>query len=558
MLIPYNVDRAAHTLPAVTYTLMGLNIFFFLCTVFIANVNLPSDRIQGRQAATELITQNLQIPFVKKAVRAALHLDPELSFQGNLFLTLQQTSALQNGESKAQAQRILHNTAIRLAYQRAGTKSGYRRAWQIEYLNSSYVFAPHYSALERFAYRPGDSSIPGKLLGLLGSMFLHSGFSHILGNLFFLWIFGRAVEDSLGPRVYLGAYLLCGIAAMLLHHIITQAYHPTAMGVPALGASGAIAGVMGLFAPRFYRTPIRVFYLLPTAFIAGGLLFGLLYLFSLALLGDVALAGVLAAGATLAGLYYYGRTWAWGVFRAPAAWFIALYVAYFDLYPALKSLLSTDNAAGDGVAHWAHIGGFLFGVLYSFLIGAQKEGEQEFLLEDAQKAFDEGDMNRAIAYALNFLQREPDNPEAYEVIARAYLKQNNGQQALEYFAKAIRNYLRTAQRDKAVIIYTAAQQKFPQFVLEAPLQLAIGNHQARNDAFRSAAENLLKIPRTFPDAPESEIALLRAAQIHIYHLDEPGVGLQLLELFREKYPYSPWDSQIAQAQQEAFARTRAS
>ena len=86
---------------------------------------------------------------------------------------------------------------------------------------------------------------------ILTSMFIHGGFLHILGNMWFLWIFGRGVEDILGHGKYLIFYLLCGIAAGIVH-IFANAGSP----IPTVGASGAIAGVMGGYLVKFPRAHI--------------------------------------------------------------------------------------------------------------------------------------------------------------------------------------------------------------------------------------------------------------------------------------------------------------
>jgi len=89
-------------------------------------------------------------------------------------------------------------------------------------------------------------SLPQQVFALFSSMFLHGGWLHLLGNMWTLWIFGDNVEDRLGRVRYLGLYLAGGLAAALLH-IFTNA----GSGVPTIGASGAIAAVMGAYF-RFY------------------------------------------------------------------------------------------------------------------------------------------------------------------------------------------------------------------------------------------------------------------------------------------------------------------
>jgi membrane associated rhomboid family serine protease len=87
---------------------------------------------------------------------------------------------------------------------------------------------------------------------ILTSMFIHGGFLHIAGNMWFLWIFGRGVEDLLGHAKYLFLYFACGIAAALFFVMLNS--NST---VPTVGASGAIAGVMGAYLIKFPRAYIR-------------------------------------------------------------------------------------------------------------------------------------------------------------------------------------------------------------------------------------------------------------------------------------------------------------
>ena len=91
------------------------------------------------------------------------------------------------------------------------------------------------------------------LLPLLASMFLHAGWAHLLGNLLFLWVFGRVVEASLGARRFLAFYVLAGIAAAMTH--VATASTDT---VPLVGASGAIAGVLGGALAIHPRAPVTV------------------------------------------------------------------------------------------------------------------------------------------------------------------------------------------------------------------------------------------------------------------------------------------------------------
>ena len=152
-------------------------------------------------------------------------------------------------------------------------------------------------------------TVPQQVFALFSSMFLHGGWIHLLGNMWTLWIFGDNVEDRLGRARYISLYLASGIAAALLH-IFTNA----GSVVPTIGASGAIAGVMGAYF-RFYPFA-RIETLVPPFF------FGPLFV----------LPAILFLG--------------W--------WFL------LQFFNGALSLHASDRGFS-GVAWWAHVGGFLFG-----------------------------------------------------------------------------------------------------------------------------------------------------------------------------------------------------
>jgi membrane associated rhomboid family serine protease len=149
--------------------------------------------------------------------------------------------------------------------------------------------------------------------GALTSMFMHASWLHILGNMLFLWIFGNNVEDVMGRVRFLVFYLASGYVAMLTQAAVTLHYAGTqAASIPNVGASGAIAGVLGAY-----------FVLLPHARVVT-LLFGFL---------PVPISAVLFLG----------------------FWFV------FQLWQGGFSLTHPDT--GGGVAFAAHVGGFVFGML---------------------------------------------------------------------------------------------------------------------------------------------------------------------------------------------------
>jgi membrane associated rhomboid family serine protease len=149
------------------------------------------------------------------------------------------------------------------------------------------------------------------------SMFMHASIIHLAGNMLFLWIFGNNVEDALGRVRFFVFYILAGLAATALQTAITLATSPSGSDLPNLGASGAISGVLG-----FYLI------LLPTARV--------LTLFFFFFLREI-----------------------------PAMIFIGIYFA-FQLWDAGFQFLHPPE--GGGVAVFAHVGGFVFGVLAAFVL----------------------------------------------------------------------------------------------------------------------------------------------------------------------------------------------
>jgi membrane associated rhomboid family serine protease len=154
------------------------------------------------------------------------------------------------------------------------------------------------------------------LAPLLTSMFLHGGWLHVGGNMLFLWIFGDNVEDRLGHVGYLFFYLLAGLAAAVLE----IAMAPTS-GIPTVGASGAIAGVLGAYMVLY--PDAQVLALVPLGFFI-----------------------------TTA--------------RVSAWWFLLIWFL-FQAVHGVASLAPSQAALG-GVAWWAHIGGFGLGVLVGLLL----------------------------------------------------------------------------------------------------------------------------------------------------------------------------------------------
>ena len=167
----------------------------------------------------------------------------------------------------------------------------------------------------RFAHAlTGHGQLDGAILPLFTSMFLHAGLAHLLGNMLFLWIFGDNVEDFFGHIGYLIFYLFCGVASGLVH--IAFNLHSS---LPAVGASGAISGVLGAYILLYPTNRILTLIL---------------------------------------------------IFLVPLPAFIIL--GYWFVLQFAAGVSSFGASATGGVAWWAHIGGFLVGLLIALAVKGRR------------------------------------------------------------------------------------------------------------------------------------------------------------------------------------------
>jgi membrane associated rhomboid family serine protease len=162
---------------------------------------------------------------------------------------------------------------------------------------------------------PVGQSVPEPLT-LITSQFLHGGFAHILGNMLFLWVFGNNIEDQLGHVKYTIFYLACGVLAALAQWVVSPQ-----SAIPSLGASGAIAGVMGAYIIKFPKAPIN----------------------------------------TLVFLGFFITT-----LKIPAVFFLGFWFLQQAISGVASLGVQTDVG---GVAYWAHAGGFVFGAILGPLLG---------------------------------------------------------------------------------------------------------------------------------------------------------------------------------------------
>lgn len=176
----------------------------------------------------------------------------------------------------------------------------------------------------RYVTRTGIPNLTaaGFFVPIFVSMFLHGGWLHLLGNMLFLFVFGRSVEDRFGHIKFLCIYFLSGFAGAILHIILNAGSR-----MPSIGASGAIAGVLGAYFVSFPRA--RITTLIPLIFF-----FWTIELPAILLLGY---------------------------------WFLIQFLTGFQT-------LTIQSATGGGVAWWAHVGGFMMGLFLAVAFQPARRG----------------------------------------------------------------------------------------------------------------------------------------------------------------------------------------
>jgi membrane associated rhomboid family serine protease len=183
-------------------------------------------------------------------------------------------------------------------------------------LGDSFINAWAFTPAHLTAFFNGSGSFQA-VLTIFTAMFMHASFSHIFGNMLFLWVFGQAIENAFGSRMYVTFYLVCGVAANMAQYLVDPS-----STVPNLGASGAIAGVMGAYLALYPTSTIDLF----------------VWPLSLFIFRDL---------------------------RVPAWLMLGVWFA-FQVISGVGGL-NGASAAG-GVAFFAHIGGFITGFVLALLV----------------------------------------------------------------------------------------------------------------------------------------------------------------------------------------------
>ncbi|HEY3418216.1 MAG TPA: rhomboid family intramembrane serine protease, partial [Armatimonadota bacterium] len=258
-------------------------------------------------------------------------------------------------------------------------------------------------------------------ISLFTHAFLHGDIIHLGGNLLILWLVGTVLEAGIGSTLFLLLYLASMVTSVLLYGLIGHIFLPDSLNIPLIGASGAISGVTGYAAFRYFR--IRVFSILVLR------------------LGDFPIP-----------IPYWLPMWT--------------YALIFASRELLSGLMEIQGVEKGSVAHWAHIGGLILGIIAALALKMVQEAKREFALEDSAKvASGEVPQGKSLQELTGLLRENPDDPEVLEAIAGLSLLNGNQQDSRDYYLKAIPLFLANGNIDRAAINFLNVLRPFPETVL---------------------------------------------------------------------------------------------
>ncbi len=366
-------------------------------------------------------------------------------------------------------------------------------------LSAQFADIQAHSITWKYAFHPVDPTP----WSYITACFLHGGWLHLIFNMWFLWLSGTILEDLWGRIVYPLSYVLTGVLAWAVHGVV----FPHSI-VPALGASGAIAGLMGGFLARFPKTNIRL----------GWLFFIKIF-----------------------------------KFNVPAYVILPMWLAIQVFWGVL---FRSQNAEG-GIAYWAHIGGFAFGALGAFLLratGIEQSADRAIeakvswsadpRMVRATESLGENNPAGAIFALRELLKETPNSVDAWDLLLAAQTRKQDLEGQKETLGVLCR--LRAAEGDLegAWNSYTEYKNlggdKLPRGVW-----LEICRYLERENRWELAAQEYESLAKANPDERAGVFALVSAARIYAAHLFKPGHAEELFnEAAASPAPHSDLDAAI--------------
>ncbi|OGP59552.1 MAG: hypothetical protein A2V67_06275 [Deltaproteobacteria bacterium RBG_13_61_14] len=355
------------------------------------------------------------------------------------------------------------------------------------------------------------------LTGLIGSQFIHVDFWHLFSNMIFLWTFGSYLETVVGPRKFLAYYLLGDFFGVCLHTAWALNFGPPEnLGIPSIGASASISGLMGAHLVRCYHTKVKI--------------------------------GV----GFLGGLAYWPKR-----IGVPSVLILAYY-----LFGDIMGALSTFDNPAIRVGHWAHLGGFFWGVAATLRDKEYLEAKKDQLRERADFWLEKGvGFDQVRKDLRKLLCADPGNAEAYLDLARIETRYELTPRGASLYRMAIRCYWQEGERGRAAMTFAEFLRRYPALSLqEAPPMLCrelirIGEYDVAARALEGYIQVLKKKP-LLADSRKLEQAYLTLAKLLADRLRAPQAAEEWLQEYLVRFPTGAY-CDVARQRLAALARPAA-
>ncbi len=362
------------------------------------------------------------------------------------------------------------------------------------------------SVIEKYAFYPTQKSF----ITYITSSFLHGGWFHIIFNMWFLWLAGSVIEDAWGRLIYSVFYTLACFASLIAHSMA----HPDSV-VGVIGASGAVAALMGAFLVRHFKTQIN--FLL---------------------------------------IFFWGFIPRFYRFKSPAWAMLPLWL-FIQLF---WGMMVGEDA---GVAYWSHVGGFLFGcavalgLRYSGLekkmdsaIDAQVGWSSDARIVEAGEILTR-DPNGAVERLQAALAEQPENADALALLSKALWQLNRLEENRDALSRLVKLHIKKREMEHAVEVLddfrSSGGEAFP-----ATEWLAICRHLENVPNYERAAAEYEAYAKAYPAERMSVYALVAAARIQLRNLQNRTEAARLYRAAdASAVPHLDWEEAIKRGLREA-------
>jgi membrane associated rhomboid family serine protease len=316
--------------------------------------------------------------------------------------------------------------------------------------------------------------------------FLHEDVFHLSINMLFLWVFGSSVEEAIGWARFLGIYLLSIVVTGLLQCLMINVIPGADRMTPIVGASGAVSAIIGLYAVRFYRSKVRFI----------GIPFGI-----------------------------------------PAILLLAVFLLT-EMGLSITSLISRNINLQNVAAHWAHIAGFMLGMLIAHFTHLYMQGKQDYIASDAHIALQRGSPLAAAARWKQLLKLQPENIYARTELAKCWLVAGDIEQASTCFQTAIEQDIKNARKKHAADLYLEMKRAIPNAVIAPEILIRICASLEEQNKYQESLTGLNELLANYSNSKEAEMAIFRKGILLLQKLNEPMQAAEVFADYLILYPES--------------------